>query len=143
MDGVCVRTLHGGTLHVLRSILDSLQSEGRRAAFQRVYEYGLFPLRQRATEGNFMTVEQVLRVYECFPVNVLAARLEVIIILFGRIFDLENFDLIYRRVTRLERKGLLRRLGWLNIFNPMKPVRPYVRLPLLRSWCVVVLACVV
>lgn len=40
---------------------------------------------------------------------------------FGRLVDLENFDLILRMLSQETVVSVIRRLGILNIINPMKP----------------------
>jgi hypothetical protein len=68
-----------------------------------------------------ITCKHVLRLYECFPIDVPGARLECIILCFARVHDLENFDIILEKVTDLEVAGIYRRLGRLNVWNPMRP----------------------
>ena len=48
-------------------------------------------------------------------------RVELIIALFPRILDIWNFDIIMQELTGFECGCLYARLGWLNLFNPMKP----------------------
>ena len=40
---------------------------------------------------------------------------------FSRLTDLHNFDLILRSITKKAQEEIILRLGWLNIFNPLKP----------------------
>ena len=48
-------------------------------------------------------------------------RVEVIVMLFDRIVDLENFELILMVLNAREHAAIRARIGILNIFNPCKP----------------------
>ena len=48
-------------------------------------------------------------------------RVEVIVSLFPRVFDLHNFELVLKLLSPHELAYLYCRIGRLNIFNPMKP----------------------
>jgi len=52
-------------------------------------------------------------------------RVDIVVSLFSRIIDLHNFDFILAELTATEASCLYTRLGWLNIFNPMKPEGSY------------------
>jgi hypothetical protein len=74
----------------------------------------------------------------CFTVGTLKKtdfgtyRVELIISLFGSLKDLHNFELVLSCITPEEHGMLLARLGFLNLFNPLKPEGCY-RLDL-SSW---------
>lgn len=48
-------------------------------------------------------------------------RSEIVALLFERIVDTHNFDLVLRVLEPYEVAAVIARIGWLNIFNPMKP----------------------
>ena len=48
-------------------------------------------------------------------------RVELIVLLFHRLTDVQNFDLITKRLMPAEVGCLYCRLGYLKLFNPMKP----------------------
>jgi hypothetical protein len=48
-------------------------------------------------------------------------RVELIVSLFSRVIDLHNFDLVLGVLNPTEIGCLICRLGYLNIFNPLKP----------------------
>ena len=48
-------------------------------------------------------------------------RVELVVSLFSRLIDVHHFDLVARELTGFEMGCLYCRLGWLNIFNTMKP----------------------
>ena len=52
-------------------------------------------------------------------------RVELIVTLFGCLVDLHNFEIILRALTSFEMACVLCRIGWLHIFNPMKPQGAY------------------
>mmetsp|Transcript_16332 Transcript_16332/g.30488 ORF Transcript_16332/g.30488 Transcript_16332/m.30488 type:complete len:1463 (-) Transcript_16332:187-4575(-) len=48
-------------------------------------------------------------------------RVELVVSLFSRLIDVHNFDLVARELTGFEMGCIYCRLGWLNVFNSMKP----------------------
>ena len=50
-------------------------------------------------------------------------RVEIVVSLFSRIYDIHNFELVLRVMKPHEIAYLNARLGRLNLFNPMKPVQ--------------------
>jgi hypothetical protein len=52
-------------------------------------------------------------------------RVELIILLSGRLTDLQNFDVVMKRLMPHEIACLYVRLGYLNLFNPMKIEGPH------------------
>lgn len=52
-------------------------------------------------------------------------RVDMIINLFDRIIDIQNFDIILRLLNSFEKACLYCRLGWLNLFNPLRPDNCY------------------
>ena len=52
-------------------------------------------------------------------------RVEFVVIMFSKITDIHNFDLILKELDPKEQGCLYCRLGWLNIFNPARPERSY------------------
>ena len=58
------------------------------------------------------------------PENV-CPRIIVLQLLFGRIVDLYNFHIVHAALSEAEQAEAFYRLGWLNLFNPVRPVRQY------------------
>jgi hypothetical protein len=52
-------------------------------------------------------------------------RVDMIINLFDRIIDIQNFDIILRLLNPFEKACLYCRLGWLILFNPLRPDNCY------------------
>lgn len=48
-------------------------------------------------------------------------RVELVISLFACVVDIHNFEIVMRRLTPFEAACVICRLGWLHIYNPMKP----------------------
>ena len=48
-------------------------------------------------------------------------RVELVIALFACVVDIHNFEIVMRRLTPYEAGCVICRLGWLHIYNPMKP----------------------
>ena len=53
-------------------------------------------------------------------------RVELVVALFSRIVDIENFSTVVReQLPENERREITHRLGWLNTFNPYQPTGDY------------------
>ena len=52
-------------------------------------------------------------------------RVELVVRMSTQLVDVCNFDLILKPLTHIEQASLLHRLGWLNIWNPLKPEGHY------------------
>jgi hypothetical protein len=48
-------------------------------------------------------------------------RVELVISLFACVVDVHNFEIVMRQLTPYEAACVICRLGWLHIYNPMKP----------------------
>lgn len=48
-------------------------------------------------------------------------RVELVVSMFSRLIDVHNFDLVARELTGFEMGCIYSRLGWLNVYNTMKP----------------------
>lgn len=60
-------------------------------------------------------------------------RVELVVILFTRILDLHNFELVLQCLTPYEVGCIYCRIGWLKLYNPMKPEGSYI-LDIGRTW---------
>lgn len=75
---------------------------------------------------RFFTTGQICIILELFSFGMIpktifgSYRVELLIFLFGRILDLQNFYHILRVLTSEEHAAIIARLGWLNILNPTK-----------------------
>ena len=81
--------------------------------------YKLQELQVAACSIN-LTVRQAIEIIDHFPRQE-HARVQAIVALHRTLLDLENFQLILRIVDDSEAKEVVHRLGWLNVFNPVKP----------------------
>ena len=52
-------------------------------------------------------------------------RVELVVNLFSNVVDLYNFEIVMRTLTSFEAACVICRVGWLRIFNPMKPEGAY------------------
>lgn len=76
----------------------------------------------------FMT-KDVMIVLEAFLLafsNDIRVHAKVIIALFSRIWDLYNFEVILHQLPPESYNEIARRLGWLNIMNPLKPSHSFI-----------------
>lgn len=87
--------------------------------------------------GRYLTSAQLGSIVERFPFGQLKLsdfgtyRVELIISLFSRITDLVNFEYVLKELENHEIAMLFFRLGWLNMWNPLKP-EGYIMLDLSR-----------
>ena len=52
-------------------------------------------------------------------------RVELVVALFGCVVDLHNFEIVMRALSPFEAACVYCRIGWLHIYNPMKPQGAY------------------
>ena len=52
-------------------------------------------------------------------------RVDLIVKVFSRILDLHNFEIVLQSLDPYETGCLIARIGWLKLFNPMKPEGSY------------------
>ena len=79
---------------------------------------------QLASAKYYFTANNVNHILDCFPDSV-HTQAKVVIVLFSRIWDLHNFDMIMRNLHNDARNEIILRLGWLNVGNPLKPAGEY------------------
>jgi hypothetical protein len=53
-------------------------------------------------------------------------RVDLVVSLFARVLDVNNFELVLNCMTAKEVGCVYARLGWLKLYNPMKPEGSYV-----------------
>lgn len=80
---------------------------------------------QVAVAKYYFTCSNVLQILDVF-VDDAITQSRVIVCLFGRLWDLWNFDIIMRQLNHKAQYEVILRLGWLNIINPLKPAFDYV-----------------
>lgn len=79
-----------------------------------------------ALAGRFLTAVQLALLVERFPEGYIPCgdfstyRVELIVSLYTRVVDIINIDYVLKELESTEYAILLFRLGWLNIFNPIK-----------------------
>ena len=84
---------------------------------------------QLASTKYYFLIKDVLNILEaCLSAfdNDTRIYAKVIVAVFSRIYDLHNFDLILRQLSAEACNEVARRLGWLNILNPLKPSHDFV-----------------
>ena len=88
---------------------------------------------QLAAANYYFPVRKVLQlILSYFGQESPLIKAKVVICLISRISDLHNFELIMRSLKGKAQSEIISRVGWLNIFNPLKPAFNYV-IPL-KCW---------
>lgn len=82
------------------------------------------PELQIAVTKYYFSVPDVLSILDCFSEDD-ATQSRVVICLFSRIDDIENFDVILRHLTSPCVQDVVEKLGVLNALNPLKPSHTY------------------
>jgi hypothetical protein len=84
-----------------------------------------------ALSNRWILCRQLAAVFSLWRIGVLRRsntgtyRVELIVAIFHRIFDLCNFHLVLAELSAEEHAAIIARVGWLNIFNPLKPDGAY------------------
>jgi len=78
-----------------------------------------------ASSHYYFTCKQVITIIDKFPDHMKQARAEVAVSCFSRCVDLENWDDVIDTLPAKLSRELLNRLGFLNVWNPVKPYMPY------------------
>eukprot|EP00644_Phytophthora_capsici_P007602 jgi/Phyca11/131368/e_gw1.104.57.1 len=73
---------------------------------------------------RWLSCAQAQELVQAFP-NAVRARARAACLAFSRIVDLENFLQIYDGLSVEDQEECVKRLGWLNIFDPLQPDRQY------------------
>ena len=79
---------------------------------------------QLAATKYFFSSEDVISLLDCFSED-LNTQCKVVISLFCRLLDLENFHIIARYLSTPAAQSVAESLGWLNIMNPLHPAGDY------------------
>ena len=79
---------------------------------------------QIASVKYYFKVAHVLSIMDCF-VDDPTTQSRIAVLFFNRIWDLYNFDYLLRSVSKIAQNDIVLRLGWLNVFNPLKPSFEY------------------
>lgn len=81
-----------------------------------------------AVSRVYVTCAQVRHCLSCLPLDApdhAVQRVNTLAALFGRILDLEHFDVVMAALTPAEQARVISRIGQLNFLNPIKPDGPY------------------
>ncbi|KAE8989954.1 hypothetical protein PF011_g18556 [Phytophthora fragariae] len=78
---------------------------------------------------RWLSSGQAQQLVQAFP-NAVRARARAACLTFSRIVDLENFSPIYDSLSLEDQEECVKRLGWLNILDPLQPDRQYPPLDL-------------
>lgn len=79
---------------------------------------------QIASVKYYFKVSHVLSIMDCF-VDDPTTQSRIAVLFFNRIWDLHNFDYLLRSISKKAQNDIVSRLGWLNVFNPLKPSFEY------------------
>eukprot|EP00603_Paraphysomonas_imperforata_P008260 CAMPEP_0114432380 /NCGR_PEP_ID=MMETSP0103-20121206/11125_1 /TAXON_ID=37642 ORGANISM="Paraphysomonas imperforata, Strain PA2" /NCGR_SAMPLE_ID=MMETSP0103 /ASSEMBLY_ACC=CAM_ASM_000201 /LENGTH=1408 /DNA_ID=CAMNT_0001602053 /DNA_START=145 /DNA_END=4371 /DNA_ORIENTATION=- len=75
---------------------------------------------QLAVTNYYFKASRVINILDCFSEDDMT-QARVVIVLFCRIVDLYNLELVFRHLTAFATQDLFQRLGVLNCINPLKP----------------------
>ena len=82
---------------------------------------------QHAAANYYFPVRKVLQLLlSHFGFESPSVKAKVIICMIGRISDLHNFELIMRSLPVIVQNEIISKVGWLNLFNPLKPAFNYI-----------------
>ncbi|EGZ06681.1 hypothetical protein PHYSODRAFT_529594 [Phytophthora sojae] len=109
------RTLASDTINRLANTVEGLQQK--------------LVLLEILVADRWLSSDQALQLIEVFP-NAVRARARAACLTFSRIVDLENFIQIYDSLSSEDQEECVKRLGWLNILDPLQPDRQYPPLDL-------------
>ena len=73
-----------------------------------------------------MSCAQLEHLLRLLPLHVSGLRVEVLVLLFGRLADLWAVNGVLWALSLSERRAAVARLGWLNLFDPMAPDGPFL-----------------
>ncbi|KAF4133591.1 hypothetical protein GN958_ATG16928 [Phytophthora infestans] len=73
---------------------------------------------------RWLTSVQAQELVAAFP-NAVRARARAACLVFSRIVDLENFIHIFDGLSLEDQEECVKRLGWLNLLDPLQPDRQY------------------
>ena len=110
---------------VMRELLNStevtMDAKGSRLVAQIIDMMGPYWLRAKHIALVLKHISPYAKSDRVFG----SLRVDVAATLFSRIVDLHNMELILREFSPLEAGCFYSRVGWLNVFNPMKPEGSY------------------
>jgi len=87
--------------------------------------YTLLELQLAAAKYYFPVSKVLQLILTSFSQEESTIKAKVVICLINRISDLHNFDMIMRLFKTAAQNEIIFRVGWLNIFNPLKPAFNY------------------
>jgi Ran GTPase-activating protein (RanGAP) involved in mRNA processing and transport len=99
-------------------LLVTLQLSSRRKIPQEKNMFYLMEL-QLVSAKFYFTVTNVMQIMDCFSLDS-ASQTKVVVVLFSRIRDLYNMDQLLKGLPPKTQREVLRRLGCLNVLNPLK-----------------------
>lgn len=79
-----------------------------------------------ALAQSYVSARQLADIVRVLPLSVPGLRVEVAVSLFPRVLDLSEFDRVLFALSGPERRRVVRRLGWLNLWNPTRPDGDYI-----------------
>jgi hypothetical protein len=80
---------------------------------------------QLASTKHYFRTSHILLILDAFQDD-WEVQTRIIVALFSRILDLHNMDLVLRNLDRRAQQEIIRRLGYLNVINPLKISFDYV-----------------
>ena len=103
-------------LRELLSAQVSYEAKGVRLVAQIVDTLGMYWLRAKHVAFLVNTFKNFVRCEKYWG----SYCIDLVVSLFSRLVDIHNFEIIMAEMTPSEAASLYMRLGWLNIFNPLK-----------------------
>ena len=105
---------------------------GRTAQTRERVEAALWKLRDViGFEHLYISTDMLCELLQHFPSQPTGIRVEVAVVLFAHVVDLENYwTTLSNHLTREEQTMLASRLGWLNVWNPLHADQCYWTLEL-------------
>ena len=108
----------------LYNLKDLLRLSSRRKIVASKALYVLMDLQQASARWLF-TVENVMSLLDCF-VDDSQVQVKVVVCFFSRLFDLHRLDVVLRFLKADAQQAIIKRLGYLNVINPLKVAFDYV-----------------
>lgn len=79
-----------------------------------------------ALAKTYLTSRQLADIVRLIPLSLPGLRVELAVSLFPKVVDLPSFDRVMFALSAPERKRVLHRLGWLNLWSPAQPDGDYI-----------------
>ena len=128
----CLTTCHyhsaegGGNVSFIKEMMQDIHID------ESVVAVRILEILENSLAGRFLTCPQLALLVERFPDgsyernNFYSFRVELVITFFSKLVDVINFDLVLKELNCIEYAMVVVRLGWLNVWNPLKAEGHYM-----------------